>query len=43
VANQNVNAGEYVTTVDVSTLPAGMYFYTLKTDNGVQTSKFVVE
>lgn len=43
VSSQSVNAGNYVTTVDVSMFPAGMYFYTLKTDNGVQTSKFVVE
>lgn len=43
VANQNVSAGNYVTTVDVSTLPAGMYFCTLKADNAVQTTKFVVE
>lgn len=43
VANQTVNAGNYVTTVNVAELPAGMYLYTIKTDNGVQTSKFVVE
>lgn len=43
VSNQNVNAGNYVTTVNVADMPAGMYICTLKTDSGIQISKFVVE
>lgn len=43
VSNQNVSAGQYVSTINVADLPAGMYFYTLKTDSGIQTNKFVIE
>ncbi|MDW8301262.1 MAG: T9SS type A sorting domain-containing protein [Bacteroidia bacterium] len=43
VSNQNVSAGQYVSTINVADLPAGMYFYTLKTDSGIYTNKFVVE
>jgi hypothetical protein len=38
-----VNAGNNYINIDASNLPAGVYFYTVKVDNGSVTKKMIVE
>jgi hypothetical protein len=37
------NTGNNYINIDASNLPAGVYFYTVKVDNGSVTKKMIVE
>jgi photosystem II stability/assembly factor-like uncharacterized protein len=42
LVNENLKPGEYEVTFDASTLPSGIYFYTLSTNDFKQTKKMIL-
>lgn len=42
LVNEEQHAGQYVKTLHATSLPSGVYFYTLRTDNFAQTKKMLL-